>query len=343
MIKATAAQESDMNLDPYDDPYHPPDKVCPECGGEYQGTATVCVDCEVPLVFPEQIAERDARELRLSSRLVLLCTAPIQWIRALAADLAQAGLAYAIDRRKARSDRLLSLYVRREDRKAAVELEAARLRIDPLEEDGGPEEEPREDDAAEPDHKVCPKCGGEFRLEVMRCPDCDVDLRTALAERPEEDYEELPTEEEGPSELRLPDPPRHEIPASDDLVCLCCGTLGELAALWPALDEAGIGHRIERAPFRKFDANCCLYLKPEDCDAAERIWKTVSAPDEGLVPEKRTCPACGASLPPKAPDCPACGLNFNIPADVRCSRCGALLIGLAGRRCPNCGVEAAGE
>jgi hypothetical protein len=133
-------------------------------------------------------------------------------------------------------------------------------------------------------YKVCPECGGEYRLEILRCPDCDVDLKTALAERqvaeePEELYDELPTEEEKQSAFIMPAPPRHEIPASDDLVCLCCGALSELAALWPALDDAGIGHRIERAPYRKFDADCCLYLRPEDCDAAERIWKTVSATD----------------------------------------------------------------
>jgi predicted amidophosphoribosyltransferase len=33
------------------DPY----KVCPECGGEYQVTATVCADCEVPLVAAEPL------------------------------------------------------------------------------------------------------------------------------------------------------------------------------------------------------------------------------------------------------------------------------------------------
>jgi hypothetical protein len=334
-----------MDLDPYDDPYDPPSKVCPECGGEYQYYVADCADCEVPLVLPDEIAERDARELPLTSRLVLLCTAPIPWVRALAADLAQASLAYAVDRRKARSEHLLSLYVRREDRKAAVALDATRMRIDPLEADNEPEEELREDVAPEPDHRVCPKCGGEYRLEILRCPDCDVDLRTGpeerpAAEEPEEFYDERPTEEEKQSAFRLPDPSRHEIPASDDLVCLCCGTLTELAALWPALDDASIGHRIERAPYRKFDADCCLYLRPEDCDAAERIWSAVSPKAQGAVPDEKTCPSCGASLLTQAPDCPACGLGLTTLADVSCIHCGAIVIGLA-RRCPNCGVDAA--
>jgi hypothetical protein len=340
-------KKGDMDLDPYDDPYDPY-KVCPECGGEYQDTAAVCADCEVPLVLPEQIEERDARELPLTSRLVLLCTAPIQWIRALAADLAQAGIGYAIDRRKARSDRLLSLYVRREDRQAAVVLDATRMRIDPLETELEPEEELREDVAPEPDHMVCPKCGGEYRLEILRCPDCDVDLKTALTERqaaeePEELYDELPTEEEEQSAFVMPLPPRHEIPASDDLVCLCCGALSELAGLWPALDDAGIGQRIESAPYKRNTADCCLYLRPEDCDAAERIWKAVSPTDESSAPEERTCPACGASLLTKAPDCPDCGLSITFAADASCTHCGAIAIGLAGRLCPNCGVAVAEE
>ncbi len=331
-----------MDLNPYDDPYDPY-KVCPECGGEYQGTATVCADCEVPLVLPDEIAERDARELTLSPRLVLLCTAPIQWVRALAADLTQAKIGYAIDRRKARSDRLLSLYVKREDRKAAVELDANRMRIDPLETE--PEVELREDAAPEPDYMRCPKCGGEYRLEILRCPDCDVDLRTVPEERPAaevpvEFYDELPTEEEEQSAFIMPSPPRHEIPASDDLVCLCCGALSELAALWPALDDAGIGHRIERAPFKRSDADCCLYLMSEDCDAAEGIWKAVRPTDENVALEEGTCPSCGTQT--QAPDCPACGLSLTLPADVSCTHCGALLIGPA-RRCPNCGVDAAAQ
>jgi|GEM_PF-1941188 len=336
-----------MDLDPYDDPYDPY-KVCPECGGEYQDSVAVCADCEVPLVLPEQIEERDARELPLSPRLALLCTAPIPWIRALAADLAQAVMAYAIDRRKARSDRLLSLYVQRENLKVAVALDATRMKIDPLEEDGGPDEELPEDVAPEPDHRVCPKCGGEYRLEILRCPDCDVDLKTVpverpAAEEPEEFYDELPTKEEIKSAFIMPAPPRHEIPASDDLVCLCCGALSELAILWPALDAAAIGHRIESAPHPRSAADCCLYLRPEDCDAAEQIWKAVRPTDEGVAPEEKTCPACGASLLPKASDCPGCGLGFTLPADVSCTHCGAILIGLAGRGCPNCGVPVAGR
>src|SRR4029453_7660659 len=99
-------------------------KVCPEGGGEYQYTVATCVDCGVPLVFPEEIARRDASELRLSPGLVRVRTAPILWVRALAADLARAGIPYAVDRRRAREEGFLSLYVHPRDREAAAELDA---------------------------------------------------------------------------------------------------------------------------------------------------------------------------------------------------------------------------
>jgi predicted amidophosphoribosyltransferase len=318
------------------------EKVCPECGGEYQETAEVCVDCGVPLVLPGEIAERDARELRLTPGLALLCTAPIQWVRALAADLAQAGIPYGIDRRAARSKGLLSLYVRQEDREAAATLDATRMRIDPIEADDEPEEEVREEPAPAPDHKVCPRCGGEYRLDITRCADCGVDLvmpgeeKPTVEEDPEELYNEIAEREEAKRRASvLPDPPRHEIPASDDLVCLCCGFFSILAALSPALDDAGIGHRIEPAPYKRNDSDGCLYLRPEDCAAAERIWNAANYTEDGFPAEGRTCPACGSSLPARVPACPDCGLGLAFAAYTSCPDCGAILIGSVGW-CPNC-------
>jgi hypothetical protein len=57
---------------------------------------------------------------------------------ALAVDLEGRGRRYAIDRRRARSERLLTLLVRRQDREAAAAVDAARARMEaPLD----PEEE----------------------------------------------------------------------------------------------------------------------------------------------------------------------------------------------------------
>jgi predicted amidophosphoribosyltransferase len=325
-----------------DDPY----KVCPECGGDYQYTASVCADCEVPLVLPEEVAERDARELPLRPGLILIRTAPILWIRALAADLEQAEIPYAIDRREARSEGLLSLYVHRKDRDEATNLDDARMEIDPLEMDDEPAEDGQEESAPEPepDYKVCPQCGGEFRLEIERCAECGVDPVKPGEEEGEEDdpgSEEVPEEFLGKEETEekvpaFPDPPRHEIPASDDLVCLCCGSFSFLSGLSAKLDSADIRHRIERGPYERSSTNACLYLRPEDCDAAERIWDAAIPADEDFADDGRTCPACGTRLPRDASDCPECDLSFEVVPEVTCRHCGAILIG-AGKRCPNCG------
>jgi len=321
-----------------DDPY----KVCPECGGEYQYTASVCADCGVPLVLPGEIAERKARELSLTPGLWLVRTAPILWIRALAAGLEQAGIPYAIDRREARREGLLSLYVHRKDREKAAALDAARMEVDPLETDDEPAEDDREEDATEP-YKVCPQCGGEFRPEIARCADCGVELvepgeeetreGDPSAEVPEEFLDKEEAEKEAPG---FPEPPRHEIPASDDLVCLCCGPFSVLVSLSAKLDSSIIGHRIERGPYERSSTHACLYLRPEDCVAAERIWDAESRADKDFAADVRTCPACGMSLPRNASGCPECDLSFEVMPEVSCRRCGAILIG-AGKRCPNCG------
>jgi len=316
-----------MNEDPY--------KVCPECGGEYQYTVETCVDCEVPLVFPQQIAERDARELRLSAGLVHLRTAPILWVRALAADLARAGIPYAIDRRKARDAGTLSLYVQRRDLAAAAPFDATYAPVEPAAAD-------REEPESEPDYKVCPSCGGEYRRDVERCADCGAELvepgELAQVE------EEVPSQD-APRETDVwleyfPAPPHCEIPPSDDLMCLCCGPLPFLTDLSAALDGAGIGHRVEHGPFEERDSSsACIYLQPWDCAAAERISKAATDIDAAAeAPE--ACPACGASLPRGASICPACRLELETLSEISCSHCGAVLFG-GPSSCLNCGVAVA--
>jgi predicted amidophosphoribosyltransferase len=319
-----------MNEDPY--------KVCPECGGEYQYTIATCVDCGMPLVFPEEISRRDARELPLSPGLVRLRTAPILWVRALAADLERAGIPHAVDRRRAREEGVLSLYVRRRDREAAAALDAL---YGPAE---APESAPKVEarrDVDEPAFKVCPECGGEYRPEIERCADCGI-----LLVEPAED--DLSNDEEGdaddrrddgedlPAELAafsFPEPPRHELPASDDLVCLYCAHFSFLGELSAALDGAGIAHRIERGPYERLKERACLYLRPMDCDTAERLMKEAGDEAPG---EERACPACGAALPHRAANCPACGLGLYEP-EVACPHCGAIVASWSAG-CPNCGL-----
>lgn len=319
-----------------EDPY----QVCPECGGEFELRYSVvtCVDCEVPLVRPEEIAARNARELPLSPALTRLCTAPIPWARTLAADLAYAGIPYAVDRREARAEGVLSIHVRPVDRAAARSAEAARRRTDPI---------PGEDDLplpvetqtrdSTPDFKVCPECGGEFRRDVERCADCGVGLvEPSEAEEEESEEEgEIPAEE---VEVRteFPAPPLHQIPASDDLVCYYCGPFRVLAGLSAAFDAAAIGHRIERGPYERSKAQACLYLEAKDCAMADRVAESPEASREEAAAE-RECPACGGALPAGAKECGGCGLQFGSP-EVQCRRCGAILM-VGWRGCPNCGTR----
>jgi predicted amidophosphoribosyltransferase len=312
-----------------EDPY----KVCPECGGEFQWTVATCVDCEVPLVHPEEIATRNARELPLSPSLTRLCTAPIAWVRKLEADLAYAGIPYAVDRREAREAGVLSIHVRPRDRAAARQAEAARRRTDPIPgDDDPPPFEVQTCDSA-PDFKVCPQCGGEFRRDVERCADCGVGLVEPSAVEESEEEAEIPEEE---VRGEFPGPPLHQIPASDDLVCFLCGPFNILASLSAAFDANAIGHRIERGPYERSDSQACLYLEAKDCATAERIAESPDATREEAAADRK-CAACNSALPPGAKECWGCGLELYNP-EVRCRRCGAI-VSYGGKRCPNCGTR----
>jgi ribosomal protein L40E len=313
-------------------------KVCPVCAGEYRLEIERCADCDVPLVDPEQLALRDARELPLSSGLVALRSASIPWALALAADLNRQSIRYRIDRRHAREDGLLTVCVRRQDWKAAQAVDAARERIE------APDEPEREDEAA--DYKVCPRCDGEYRLDAAICADCGIEL-VFPGDLSEDWAEELADPEPDPPSLPFAGP-LHKLSPSDDLVCICCRHLRSLVVLSGALDDAGIAHCLEALRSKKGAA--CLYVRPIDGDAAAEIdARLVSEPlvldDPELRAELTVCPACGASHALGATECRDCGLVVGGTPDVvdrTCARCGAV-IGFATPTCPNCGVALPGE
>jgi hypothetical protein len=328
-------------------------KVCPECASEYRLDALRCADCDVPLVDPEEIARREARELLPLPGLHVLRTAPIAWVRALAADLEAKGIRYAIDRRRARSERLLTLLVRRQDREAAAALDAARARIEaPLYRE---EEEELSGEVEEPsnvmpfpreavDHKVCPRCGGEYRLEAEVCADCGVRL-VFPDEVPTEVVGEDSPEEENDSDLPIFTGPCFELPPSDDLVCVCCRSPRALRRLSRKLDAASIAHRIDAAPYDSSLEIGCLYVQPADGDAAAAVdaLEFGGTPiEEADLAELATCPACGAEYPPGALECSGCGLRTGadtIGLDRTCQRCGAVVGQSSRDRCPNCAAR----
>lgn len=323
-------------------------KVCPECGGEYRLEVEQCADCGVPLAFPEEIAAREARELRPSPWLILLRTAPIAWVRALASDLDKQGIPYRIDRRSVREDGLLTLSVRSQDRQAAKGIDEARWRI----------EEPDSFAAAAspdatglrrepPSFKVCPVCGGEYRPDATACADCG----SALVFPDEDEEEGAGAGEQETEAWRETDPDLvesfpyagtlYELPPSDDLVCVCCRTVRQVQRLSLELDRVQVPHRLDPAPFGDRSVNC-LYVLPPDGDRAaamdDALW---SVPLEGSDPaELSTCPACGKAYPPGARECNGCGLVVGPGPDLdrTCPRCGAV-IGVAVLHCPNCAAE----
>ncbi|HEX3531870.1 MAG TPA: hypothetical protein VH988_32835 [Thermoanaerobaculia bacterium] len=322
-------------------------KVCPVCGGEYRLEIERCADCDVPLVDPEQLALRDARELPLTSGLRALRSAPISWALALAADLNRESIRYRIDRRRVQEDGLLTVCVRQQDWKAALAVDEARARI---EASGDLEEDPEETDlpAEEPSHKVCPRCGGEYRLGIERCADCGVEL--VFPAELSEDAEEEPAEADLDFALEVPfAAPLHSLEPSDDLVCVCCRYLRALQALSRALDDAGIAHCLE--PLRstktwrrsRRSEAACLYVLPADGDAAAAIDAGLgSVPlvedDPNLRAELTVCPACGTPHALGVTECRGCGLVLGGAVDAvdrTCSRCGAV-IGFATPSCPNC-------
>ena len=308
-------------------------KVCPVCDGEYRFDVDRCADCGVPLVHPQEIATRDARELPRSPGHVPLRTAPIDWARALARDLERQGIRYRIDRRRAREEGLLTFYVRRQDWPAAEEVDEARARI---EEPSGPADvaEPRELRQAAPSYKVCPHCGGEYRLDIERCADCGTELvlpanGTAEEEEAEEGLESDPAFDGA----FLFTGPRYELPPSDDLVCVCCRYVSALRQLSLAFDEARISHRLEPAPYGPPNVGCILVL-PADADAAEEI-------DNGLSGPPLEGPALFNALSQSLEDQEVCDDGLDLGSEgllaSTCRRCGATLW-LTAPRCPNCGA-----
>jgi predicted amidophosphoribosyltransferase len=323
-------------------------KVCPECAGEYRLEIERCADCGVPLVDPEWIAVRDARELPLSSRLMALRTAPVAWALALAADLDRERIRYRIDRRRALEDGLLTVCVLREDRQAARSVDKARERIEaPGEPEEGTEELGLLEESAS--YKVCPRCGGEYRLDIERCADCEVDL--VFPAEAEETLLEAEPDLEPDLDLPLEVPfvsPLHTLTLDDDLVCVCCRYLGALQALSGALNDAGIAHCLDPLQSRKGAA--CLFVLPADGDAAAAIdaglWNAPLLDDDPeLRAELTVCPACGTPHALGVTECRGCGLVLGGGpgiVDQTCSRCGAV-IGFKAPSCPNCGAALPGE
>ena len=184
-------------------------------------------------------------------------------------------------------------------------------------------------------YKVCPECGGEYRLEIAVCADCGVPLVLP---------EEVP-EKPAPAHGVLPSADAFELPPSDDLVCICCRQTDALQILAGKLNAAGLAYWIDLGPYLQSLEYACLYVMPADADAAAALDEELfeGEPIEAADPEElATCPACGVRHSPGARECESCGLNLGderyFPLSRACERCGAVVAIFAGPRCPNCGA-----
>lgn len=157
-------------------------------------------------------------------------------------------------------------------------------------------------------YKICPECQAEYRPDVSRCADCDVDLvhREEL-ERRRAELESFP-------------------PASE-LDCVRVAPIVWIRALSSALEEHDVPHRIE--PAEATDAPdgqsteafgdvalYGLYVRRAELETAREVDGELV---RQLIPEEagdladgeeESCPACGHRLPADALECGDCGLSF---------------------------------
>jgi predicted RNA-binding Zn-ribbon protein involved in translation (DUF1610 family) len=162
--------------------------------------------------------------------------------------------------------------------------------------------------ATDPHYKYCPECRTEYLLTAARCADCDVDLVDGATVAAQE------------AEIAA-------FPPASELACVRVAPIAWIQALSEALQQGGVGHRVEparaedvpdgprddvfggaplfglyvrqehEAPARELDASIAAQILPEEAPPVE----------EG---EAESCPACAAGLAPDATECPDCGLEF---------------------------------
>ncbi|HIF98365.1 MAG TPA: hypothetical protein EYQ54_15310 [Myxococcales bacterium] len=155
------------------------------------------------------------------------------------------------------------------------------------------------------DFQVCPSCGDEFTLSVLKCSDCHVALVSPDALPPMLDPEDFP-----------------EVAA---LTCVRVGPLPWTRAISDALTQAGLAHRVEPDSRSVAEGGIdperfggeTLYgtwVRPEDLEPAREIDTAIFAVFEAEAAPAagggEACPACEVPLAPDALECTGCGLVF---------------------------------
>jgi hypothetical protein len=155
-------------------------KVCPECRIEHVQSANRCADCDVELVWLDELAPEAAPvDLPPASELECVRVAPLPWIRVLSDGLEQEGVAHRVepatpeDAPEGQSAavfgdvQLFGLYVEHENIAGARELDSG-IAAQVL-----PDEAPPLDEGEE---EACPACSTPLGPNAVECPDCGLVL-----------------------------------------------------------------------------------------------------------------------------------------------------------------------
>ncbi|MGH0035738.1 MAG: hypothetical protein ACQGVK_12000 [Myxococcota bacterium] len=157
-------------------------------------------------------------------------------------------------------------------------------------------------------YKICPECGTDYRPMATRCSDCDVELvhRESLAAAIAE---------------------REHFPEASELDCIRVAPIEWVQGLSGALQQRGVGHRVEPAtaadapdgqrPDLFGEAQLYgLFVLADDAPLARELDDAIAArimPEEApelAEGEEECCPACGSALAAHATECGDCGLSF---------------------------------
>jgi hypothetical protein len=161
-----------------------PPKFCPECRDEYIHSATICVDCDVPLVFEGELGADGAGELPPISELVCIRASAVGWAKALSEKLAEAGIPHRIqaagaddgegDQQKPGENLPYGVYVLEEDVEDATEidLEHTNSEIPDI-------PEGFENAGPDGDGETCPACGDPITPTTDECPGCGLAILPA--------------------------------------------------------------------------------------------------------------------------------------------------------------------
>jgi hypothetical protein len=167
------------------------------------------------------------------------------------------------------------------------------------------------------DLKYCPQCDEEYRVEIISCASCDVELISGS--------ERLAMEEAVKTKLASRS---MNISADDELANIRKGPLGEMKHLQGLLASENIPSLVAGEK-ENCGKGCCggdLYLQIKMADGEDamevlaREFKRTTALDSHDLSNvhavfdtgvaKSTCPACGFTFSTSESTCPDCGLCF---------------------------------